>query len=445
MMQARFSWLLLLVASHSLIYSSESRIIPSSAGLSQQRIPALEDSSTLLSPSRQILQNADVPAITKYGGLYMEDMAPMKGYPLEKHSIDTVDGWRLNMYRIPYGRGQGPGPRPVVLLHHGITLSSACFTLLDKNESMAYVFADAGFDVWMANTRANTFSRGNFYYSYRDPEYWAHTIDEYALIDAPAQIDKALEVSGAKKLAFVGHSQGSSVIYALLSSKPEYNDKVSVVLHMGPVVFIKELADGVVKNQALLGNDQVFALWRTGEFLWYRFLAPYVEQCQGSQAGAFCMAAISNLLFGPSKFIRPIDFALILQTWPASVSTRNLHHWAQMLRSGELRFQRFDFGDNCANRTQFFETCNQAAYNAVVPPEYDISLVTAPQVILKGTADMLATPGDIAEQERRLQPGVHVKTIEYPGYSHMDFIWDRNAVHLPDMVKYMKQYGAGTY
>jgi hypothetical protein len=71
-------------------------------------------------------------------------MVPKNGYPLEKHAVDTPDGWRLNMYRIPYGKGQQPGPRPVVLLHHGITLSSACFTLLQPNESMAYLFADAG-------------------------------------------------------------------------------------------------------------------------------------------------------------------------------------------------------------------------------------------------------------------------------------------------------------
>jgi hypothetical protein len=41
-------------------------------------------------------------------------------------------------------RNNKPGPRPVVLLHHGITLSSACWTLLNANESTAYILADAG-------------------------------------------------------------------------------------------------------------------------------------------------------------------------------------------------------------------------------------------------------------------------------------------------------------
>jgi hypothetical protein len=66
----------------------------------------------------------------------------------------------------------------------------------------------------MANTRGNTFSRGNLDYNFRDPLYWRHTIDQYALVDAPAQIDMALQVSGAKKLAVVGHSQVSTAASA---------------------------------------------------------------------------------------------------------------------------------------------------------------------------------------------------------------------------------------
>jgi lysosomal acid lipase/cholesteryl ester hydrolase/gastric triacylglycerol lipase len=69
--------------------------------------------------------------------------------------------------------------------------------------------AAAGFDVWLPNIRGNTFSTGNFKYSRREFEYYYHCFDEYSLLDTPAMIDKALEVSGASKLAFVGHSQVS--------------------------------------------------------------------------------------------------------------------------------------------------------------------------------------------------------------------------------------------
>jgi len=68
------------------------------------------------------------------------------GYPLEEYKVNTKDGWVLTLYRIPHGKNRHntPGKRPVIYLHHGITLSSACFTLFNENESMAYILADAG-------------------------------------------------------------------------------------------------------------------------------------------------------------------------------------------------------------------------------------------------------------------------------------------------------------
>lgn len=65
---------------------------------------------------------------------------------METHKVITKDGFILNMYRIPHGkyRNTRPGPRPVVLLQHGITLASNSFVLLNANESMAFILADAG-------------------------------------------------------------------------------------------------------------------------------------------------------------------------------------------------------------------------------------------------------------------------------------------------------------
>jgi hypothetical protein len=73
------------------------------------------------------------------------------GYPLESYKVNTPDGWVLTMYRIPHGkkRHNTPGKRPVIYLHHGITLSSGCFTVLNEDESMAYILADAGVHAWI--------------------------------------------------------------------------------------------------------------------------------------------------------------------------------------------------------------------------------------------------------------------------------------------------------
>ncbi|WIA20837.1 hypothetical protein OEZ85_005188 [Tetradesmus obliquus] len=371
----------------------------------------------------------------------MEDMVP-EGYPIEKHRVNTDDGWVLNMYRIPHGkyRNNKPGPRPVVLLHHGITLSSACWTLLNANESSAYILADAGFDVWMANTRGNTFSRGNYKHSYRDPEYWYHSMDEYALIDLPAQVNTALAVTGAPKLAVVGHSQGGSLAYAMLAAMPEMNEKVSVVAHLGPVVFLDFLRAPFLKAFSETRNDLFFYNW-LGELLPHRYLAPYVHTCRDYAWSELCMSALNTAFFGPSMFITPDDNPIIFQTWPASVSGRNMAHWSQMLTDSQLRFQRFDHGTNCSSRNQQFgETCNQQRYGSLQPPEYDLSQITAPQYLFEAGLDMMATNEDITEQKRRLNPSAFAGATIYEKYGHMDFVWDRNARHAVDLVDLLYRY-----
>ena len=41
-----------------------------------------------------------------------------------------------------------------------------------KNGSFGYLLADAGFDVWMANVRGNTYSRRHINFTTKDTRFW---------------------------------------------------------------------------------------------------------------------------------------------------------------------------------------------------------------------------------------------------------------------------------
>jgi hypothetical protein len=47
------------------------------------------------------------------------------GYPVQTHSVQTEDGYILELHRIPHGKaGPANSTRPAVLLHHALLCSS---------------------------------------------------------------------------------------------------------------------------------------------------------------------------------------------------------------------------------------------------------------------------------------------------------------------------------
>lgn len=61
----------------------------------------------------------------------------------------------------------------------------------------------------------------------------------------------------------------------------------------------------------------------------------------------------------------------------------------------------YDFGTDCDMQSRqrnnvVSETCNQAMYGQTVPPQYDLSRVTARTAIMEGAYDLMATKVGVA-------------------------------------------------
>ena len=55
---------------------------------------------------------------------FQADFAEKYGYPAESHVVSTEDGYMLTIHRVPFGRNNTNYNRPVVLVQHGIVLTS---------------------------------------------------------------------------------------------------------------------------------------------------------------------------------------------------------------------------------------------------------------------------------------------------------------------------------
>ena len=72
------------------------------------------------------------------------------GYPLEEHTLTTSDGYLLTLHRIPRR-----GAKDAVYFQHGVFDSSLGWVANGSVGSQAFAAWDAGFDVYLANSRSN--------------------------------------------------------------------------------------------------------------------------------------------------------------------------------------------------------------------------------------------------------------------------------------------------
>ena len=97
-----------------------------------------------------------------------EELCVENGFQYEEHTVTTSDGYILQVWRIPGKTGEAPSTKPPILLQHGILDSAYCWMMNYASVAPAFVAADAGYDVWLGNSRGNTFSRANTQY---DPDH----------------------------------------------------------------------------------------------------------------------------------------------------------------------------------------------------------------------------------------------------------------------------------
>lgn len=121
--------------------------------------------------------------------------------------------------------------------------------MMGPEKSLAYLLADRGYDVWMANVRGNTYSRKHIKY---DPdvdkkEFWDFSWHEIGIYDIPAMMDHIINVTGQEKMHYVGHSQGTTAFFVTGSEKPEYHERVRLMTAFAPAAALKNIPSPIVR------------------------------------------------------------------------------------------------------------------------------------------------------------------------------------------------------
>lgn len=350
-----------------------------------------------------------------------------KGYHLEEHFVTTADGYVLGTYRIPFGKVK-PSLNKTVLLWHGLLDCSATWALNEPNESLAFILADAGYDVWMSNSRGDAFSRNHTGLDPGSAAFWDFSYDEMAKYDVQAVVDYVLSFSGERQLAYVGHSQGTTIALAAMSENKRLQEQLSIAILLGPAAFASHVSSKAMIFLADLHTDQIFNLLGALEFLPNRKSTADVfgEICQTVPLA--CISIITAICGFSTDNIDTRRLPQYVRYAPSGTSVRAMAHWAQAVRHSLPTFQKYDWGTRCWTARGTSKTCNQRMYGLLKPPLYNLStIVHVPIALLYGGNDELADPIDVYRLMQALPDESIVWAQRIPRYAHLDFTWGETA------------------
>ncbi|XP_061386644.1 lipase 3-like [Musca vetustissima] len=347
------------------------------------------------------------------------------GYVSENHEIRTKDGYIITIFRIRNSTND-VSRRPVVLMWHGLLTSSECWVIRGLTDTLAYDLVDSGYDVWLGNARGNTYGKRHVSLSPDDPKFWRFSWHEIAMNDLPQTIDYILEETQQTSLHYVGHSQGTTIMFVLLSMQPEYNAKFKTSHMLAPVIFCKyirallfELLAVVVGSYSpldpLLGDSalfqqpilrQIFAVDKCREII----------NSDPSASPELCRRVVFLIFGGYSAYFKSFLLQEAYNTHPSTASTHQAIHYIQQKVSGY--FRQYDFGVEG----------NMARYNQSTPPDYNLANVNTrfPIHLYYSDYDELSTRRDIEKLTGIMGSRSVEHFIPLKNFAHIDFLWATN-------------------
>ncbi|XP_072288232.1 lysosomal acid lipase/cholesteryl ester hydrolase-like, partial [Pyxicephalus adspersus] len=208
---------------------------------------------------------------------------------------------------------------PAVYLQHGFHGDGSNWvTNMDYN-SLGFILADAGFDIWIANSRGNKWSRKHKTLSPDEKEFWDFSFHEMAKFDLPAIINFILQKTGQEQVYYIGHSQGTTIgMYTVFFPQ-----------------IMKTIDYWTIHFSVMFGEK---------DFL------PHAEYIQ-ILATQFCTNIVAKQLCGNFFFLicgfneNNLNMSRVdvyFGHLPAGASVKTFLHWGQVKKTGE--FKEFDYG-----------------------------------------------------------------------------------------------------
>ncbi|KAE9602118.1 putative triacylglycerol lipase [Lupinus albus] len=342
-------------------------------------------------------------------------MVETQGYTCEEHKVTTEDGYILSLQRMPAGRSGESADKPPVLLLHGVFIDAVVWVFNSPNESLAFMLADNGFDVWLVSSRGTKYSRGHRSLTTNDKAYWEWTLDELANYDLRASVEYVYNHTG-KQMHFVGHSLGTlTALCAFSQQQQQLLNMLRSAALLSPIAHVNLIPSLPVRFAAekFIADDLYWLGLR--EFIPKGDVAAkFVERiCHSLKQN--CKNLLS-IFTGANCCVNSSMIDVFLENEPQPSSTKNLIHLSQSI------VKKYDYGN---------EEKNMQHYGEASPPLYDMRNIPKefPLFLSYGGHDLLADVKDVQLLLNDLKDhDVNKLVILFKeNYAHADFVMGVNA------------------
>lgn len=351
---------------------------------------------------------------------YYKDYIKSLGYKLEEHEVITEDFYVLSLWHfVP---NFPVDPKKVVYFQPGFMCVAWVF-LQNGEDSLPFLLMKEGYDVWIGHNRGTIHSLGHLSKDSQESnsDYWNFSIDDYALVDLPANLQAVKEKTGAEKLTYIGHSQGTTIFFMLYMHDPTYVEStIEKFVALGPVYSIN--------HASLLPVNIVDKVYGLIDMVIDPSTKPiYFGNGQRNMISNICKNNhfLCKKTFESMENLRSndrIDYNTIytyFYYFPGGTSANCLLHYSQIHQAKKLVYFNPDFAKNKEVK------------------EYDVNVIKNWKIkafIDRSDCDAYSSYEDVTELYETIEDKSYIHLVDYQEYGHMDFVVGKTApedVYIP--------------